>query len=43
MLRRDGAVFWQDTARVGLEERLMAVFGKEWRESVLPLDVEDGG
>ena len=21
----------------------MAVFGKEWRESVLPLDVEDGG
>ena len=43
VLRRDGAVFWQDTARVGLEERLMAVFGKEWRESVLPLDVEDGG
>ena len=43
VLRRDGAVFWQDTARVGLEERLMAVFGKEWRESVLQLDVEDGG
>ena len=43
VLRRDGAVFWQDTARVGLEERLMAVFGKEWRESVLPLGGEGGG
>ncbi len=43
VLRRDGAVFWQDMARAGLEERLMAVFGKEWRGSVLPLEVEDGG
>jgi DNA mismatch repair protein MutL len=43
VLRRDGAVFWQDTARKGLEERLTAVFGKEWKGSVLPLDVEDGG
>jgi DNA mismatch repair protein MutL len=43
VLRRDGAVFWQDTARESFEERLIAVFGKEWRGSVLPLDVEDGG
>jgi len=43
VLRRDGAVFWQDSARSGLEERLTAVFGKEWKSSVLPLEVEDGG
>ena len=43
VLRRDGAVFWQDIARSGLEERLTAVFGKEWKASVLPLEVEDGG
>ena len=43
VLRRDGAVFWQDSARPGLEERLTAVFGKEWKSSVLPLEVEDGG
>jgi DNA mismatch repair protein MutL len=43
VLRRDGAVFWQDSARSGLEERLTAVFGKEWKASVLPLEVEDGG
>jgi DNA mismatch repair protein MutL len=43
VLRRDGAVFWQDTARAGLEDRLGSVFGKEWKGSVLPLDVEDGG
>jgi DNA mismatch repair protein MutL len=43
VLRRDGAVFWQDSARSGLEERLTAVFGKEWKSSVLPLEVEDDG
>jgi DNA mismatch repair protein MutL len=43
VLRRDGAVFWQDSARPGLEERLTAVFGKEWKSSVIPLEVEDGG
>jgi len=43
ILRRDGAVFWQDGARDGLEERLAAVFGKNWRESVLPVKTEDGG
>lgn len=43
VLRRDGAVFWQDSARPGLEDRLTAVFGKEWKSSVLPLEVEDGG
>ena len=35
VLRRDGAVFWQDAGRAGLEERLGAVFGKEWKGSVL--------
>ena len=43
VLRRDGAVFWQDAARRDLEERLAAVFGREWRDSLLPVDVKDGG
>jgi DNA mismatch repair protein MutL len=43
VLRRDGAVFWQDTARKDLEERLAAVFGRDWKESLLPVDVRDGG
>ncbi len=43
VLRRDGAVFWQDTARPGLEERLAAVFGKNWRGSVLAVEAKDGG
>ena len=43
VLRRDGAVFWQDIARKDLEERLAAVFGKDWRESLLAVDVRDGG
>ena len=43
VLRRDGAVFWQDAARKDLEERLAAVFGRDWRDSLLPVDVADGG
>ena len=26
-----------------LEERLAAVFGRDWRDSLLPVDVKDGG
>jgi DNA mismatch repair protein MutL len=43
VLRRDGAVFWQDTAREALEERMAAVFGRDWRETFLEIDIKDGG
>ncbi len=43
VLRRDGAVFWQDTARGALEERMAAVFGRDWKETFLEIDAEDGG
>ena len=43
VLRRDGAVFWQDTARGALEERMSAVFGRDWKETFLEIDIEDGG
>jgi DNA mismatch repair protein MutL len=43
VLRRDGAVFWQDTAREALEERMAAVFGRDWKETFLEIDIEDGG
>jgi len=43
VLRRDGAVFWQDSARGALEERMAAVFGRDWKETFLEIDVEDGG
>ena len=43
VLRRDGAVFWQDSARSSLEERMAAVFGREWKETFLEIDAEDGG
>ena len=43
VLRRDGAVFWQDTARGALEERMGAVFGRDWKETFLEIDAEDAG
>jgi DNA mismatch repair protein MutL len=43
VLRRDGAVFWQDTARGALEERIAAVFGRDWKETFLEIDTEDAG
>jgi DNA mismatch repair protein MutL len=43
VLRRDGAVFWQDTARGALDERMAAVFGRDWKETFLEIDTEDGG
>jgi DNA mismatch repair protein MutL len=43
VLRRDGAVFWQDVARGTLEERIAAVFGRGWKETLLEIDTEDAG
>jgi DNA mismatch repair protein MutL len=43
VLRRDGAVFWQDTARGALDERMASVFGRDWKETFLEIDTEDGG
>ncbi|NBT89616.1 MAG: DNA mismatch repair endonuclease MutL [Verrucomicrobia bacterium] len=43
VLRRDGAVFWQDTARGALEERMAAVFGRDWRDTFLEITAEEGG
>ena len=43
VLRRDGAVFWQDSARSALEERMAAVFGRDWKETFLEINAEDGG
>jgi DNA mismatch repair protein MutL len=43
VLRRDGAVFWQDTARGALEERMAAVFGRGWKETFLEIETEDAG
>ena len=43
VLRRDGAVFWQDSARAALEERMAAVFGRDWKETFLEIDAEDAG
>lgn len=43
VLRRDGAVFWQDSARGALEERMAAVFGRDWKETFLEIDTEDAG
>jgi len=43
VLRRDGAVFWQDSARGALEERMGAVFGRDWKETFLEIDAEDAG
>ena len=43
VLRRDGAVFWQDSARGAREERMAAVFGRDWKETFLEIDAEDGG
>jgi DNA mismatch repair protein MutL len=43
VLRRDGAVFWQDMARGALEERMSAVFGRDWKETFLEIDIADGG
>ena len=43
VLRRDGAVFWQDSARGALEERMAAVFGRDWKETFLEIEAEDGG
>ena len=38
VLRRDGAIFWQDSARSSLEERMAAVFGRDWKETFLEMD-----
>jgi len=43
VLRRDGAAFWQDPARTSLEERMAAVFGRDWKETFLEIDAEEGG
>jgi DNA mismatch repair protein MutL len=43
VLRRDGAVFWQDSTRDTLEDRMAAVFGRDWKETFLEIDAEDGG
>ena len=43
VLRRDGAIFWQDSARSSLEERMAAVFGRDWKETFLEIEADDGG